>query len=85
MSQGGVSSPAVVEAFDVLKDCRSYHLPVDPLAQCLGANAQIAGYLRNGMFLVGSLNQLDGFLLELRRIPSACLAHLRPLSRNLIA
>ena len=31
-------------------------------------------------------NQPDGFLLEFRRIPSACLlAHLRPLSRNLIA
>ena len=57
-----------------------------PGAQCLGANAQIAGYLRNGMLFLGSLNQPDGFLLEFRRIPSACLlAHLRPLSRNLIA
>jgi hypothetical protein len=58
---------------------------VDPLAKSLDGDVQVAGDLRDGMLLVGGPNQPDGFLLELGRIKSACLAHLRLLSRNLIA
>jgi hypothetical protein len=38
---------------------------VDPLlAQRLGGDAQIAGYLRYGVLLVGEVNQPDGFVLN---------------------
>ncbi len=56
------------------------------LARRLGCDIQIAGGLRNGMLLVGGLDQQDGLFLEPRRIQPACLARLlRSLSPNLIA
>ena len=59
---------------------------VDPLAQRLGRDIQIAGYLRYELLLLGGVNQPDGFLLKFRRVELASLAHLlRLLPRNLIA
>jgi hypothetical protein len=50
---------------------------VDPLlllAQCLGREVKIAGYLRNGLLLVGGgVNQPESFLLEFRRVEPASL------------
>ena len=58
---------------------------VDPLTQRLGGDVQIAGFLRYGILLVAGLDQPNGFFLELRQVGPACLAHLHPVSRNLIA
>jgi hypothetical protein len=58
---------------------------IDPLAQSLGRNVQIAGNLHHWIALLGGVNQPDGFLLKFRRVELASLAHFRPLSRNLIA
>ena len=77
----GVPTEAALEALSAGVDLGL----IDPFPKRLWRDIQISGYLRHRIALLGGMNQPNCFLLELRRVEPACLAHLRPLSSNLIA